>query len=391
MQGLEHFNLVDSFEYTSDEVDKTKDKKDDPENQEDKDKKDTPESTENEVDKNQENNQQNKPADDPVSDEDLFKLRDDKIKEIESKKEEERTEKEKEFLKEFKVEESPFSSVYKTLSDENILEIPKDKEYTKDLDGLKTLVTDNIKIGINSYKSNLPSKVQSMLSYLENGGTYEDYEQYLFEEDYSEVDVTDKSNQINLVKDYYSAQGLSAEDIQEKVQLFEENNKLEKEATIAKTYLSKLQKTKKETFEQQQAEQAKVIKQKRQEKLDNFKSKFEDIKDVAGFSVTKKEAQDLQDYMLNPVDKNKTQFQLDFEDDSNKIALAYFMKKKFNLDKVKKRAASEQATLLRKQLDELSKGVSTKKPGASTAKVPDQDSGKLEINVPSFMTYSTQD
>lgn len=376
MNGLEHFKL-DSLEYIEEGKEASEKEENEPiVNEEEK-----------EQDIEKENNDDS--STEEKNEEELNSLRDSKIEEIEAKKDEERTQEEQDFLKQFKPEKG-LNSTFRALADQGVLEIDESKEYEDSPEGVQEIIVDNIKIGIDKYKDKLPEDVKGLLTFVENGGDPKQYEDFLYEEDYSIVDTTNKTNQQILVRDYYSAQGLSEEDIQEKIQLFEENNKLEKEAELAKTSLSKSQKLKREKLEQEQIQKAEQIRTERKKNIDEFKSKVENLNEIAGFKLTKKESKNLVDYMIKPISNGKSQYQIDSSDLNNQIAQAYLLQKKFDFNKLEKKIATNKVAELRKSLDNLSKGAASKKGTTAQTQALTKGDDKLVLNVPSFM-YATSD
>lgn len=370
---MEHLRL-ESFQY----VDETEEKKPEGKTQEEIDAEAVATLEEDNKKKAEEGS---KAADgkDDIDDKELETQKQEQLTAISAKKEEERTEDEKAFIKAFGKEETDtYSELITTLKGESILDVEEGKEY-KGVEGFKEVITDNIKLGITSYKEQLPEKVKGLLTFIEDGGRFEDYQEFLEEEDYSTVDIANKTNQRLIVQDYYTSLGYSDEDIEEKISMLEEKDKLEKEAGIAKDKLSVAQKARVNAREIAQKQTAIANKEKRAATEKAFKDAVMSLEDMQGYKVTNKEKQELYEYMTVPTKSGKSQFQEDSADPKVIATLAFFAKKKFNFEKLEKNIKSKSTSELRELLGKLSKGDVTKSKGQQRQAQEEQEDGKLHI------------
>lgn len=305
-----------------------------------------------------------------------------KIKTLETlkaKKPTELSEEEKTFLVNFgeeETDEDSYDTVLKSLNEDAIIELAEGKEY-KGIDGFKEAIVDNIKLGIDSYKQKFPEKVKDLLKYIEDGGSFEDYQSILDEVDYSTVDIKNETNKRLIVQDYYLSLGYEDDDIEERINILVEKDKLDKEAELAKTKLSTTQKTNRERKIQEQTQKAEENKQKIQKDKEKFKESIMSLEDFQGFKVTAKDKQDIYDYLTIPVKEGKSQFQIDSADPKVLSMLAFLAKKKFKFDNLEKSVKSKSAKDLREALDKLSKGDVSKNKGQQRQQTQHEETSQV--------------
>lgn len=311
------------------------------------------------------------------SEEEILKLKEEHLSSIEAKSEDERSEEEKEFYSKYKEDKSGedednFSLILKSLQDDTILSLEEDKEY-KGEEGFKEAITFNIKKGIDTYKETFDTETKKYLDFLEAGGKREDYWENLHEEKYAEVDENNPVNHKFLVEDLYRNQGYSSEDIREKIEMLEENGKLEKEAKIAKASLTKLQQDRDNKILAEQQTKAAENEALRERSFTEFESKVKELEDIQGYKVTPKEKEDLIKYMSKPVKDGKTQYQIDASNLDTQITQAFLLKKNFKLENLEKKISSKVTKDLKDSINKLStKKFKNTKPAETSKPKGDQ-------------------
>lgn len=272
---------------------------------------------------------------------------------INAKDEKDRSKEEQEFLSEFGESTDTYEDIIKGLADDAIITVQEGKEY-KGVEGFKEVVVDNIKLGIETYKGKFDDETKKFLKFLEDGGRREDYYEFLFEDKYSEVDENNTANHRPLVEDLYRLQGYSSEDIAEKIELLVDNDKLAKEAGIAKVKLSKMQESREQLKLKQQEQVAEQSRKQDVERIAKVEEAINTLDNIADFVVTKKDKEDLLAYITKPVKGGSTQYDIDKEKTENKIKLAFLQKKGFKFEDLERKSTNKAVNKLAKALDGLS-------------------------------------
>ena len=90
----------------------------------------------------------------------------------------------------------------------------------------------------NSVPEYADERIEQLDQYVKNGGKFEDFYQTQQRTiSYDNIDIEDESNQKQVVRDYYKLQGMSDEQINRKIERYEDADMLEDEATDAVNYL----------------------------------------------------------------------------------------------------------------------------------------------------------
>lgn len=385
--GLEHFKLQ-SVEYApiegvkkednKDIKDKDSDRHDGKAGKEDEDSLSADKSNDNKEYKSSEQESSNsKESKEGKESDNLEEQKKEMLSSIKSKEEKDRTEEEKKFLEDFGDDsDSPFKSLINNLSDKDIVLVDEDKEYGDGLEAVGEVINDTVSARVKELKQSYPEPVKNLLSFIDNGGTFEDYANILFEEKYEDVDVESEINQKLLVRDLMSVQGREEADINEQIEILEEKGKLKKEAEVAKKILSKAQKDKESKVLKDQEDAYKRTIDSNKKSINDFSEKVSNLTEVAGTSLTKKEAKKLATYMTVPVSNGRTQWQIDAAKFDNKVKQAYFSMLKFDMSALQKKSDSKSTAKLRKSLDQLSKGVAAKKGSNSNTTVPEESTSE---------------
>lgn len=182
----------------------------------------------------------------------------------------------------------------------------------------------------NSKPEYADDRIAQLDAYVRNGGKFEDFynsqSQVLT---YDGLDLEDESNQKAVVRDYMKLQGYNDEQINRKIERYEDNDMLEDEATDALDYLKKVQE---QRLQQAQAEQEQIRianEQKAREFIINLNSGISNLTNIRGIAVPKEDRVALYNYITRVDENGLTQYQKDFNQNmvNNLIESAYFTMK----------------------------------------------------------------
>lgn len=267
-----------------------------------------------------------------------------------------------------------FGNVLESLVDEGIVDFDPEKEYEKGPKGLQELIKDTVEKrrqkDREEYKNSLPEEGRKLLEILEKGGSLDDYNKMSQEIDFEKVPLVNKDgepierNQKNLVEDWLKEQGYDEDEIQDRIAKYKETGLLGEEAAIAKKKLAANQKKRNEdritNLEKEKQEQI----QKQTKQAEEFKEKVTNLKEVAGFKLTKDKASKLYDYITKPVKDGKTQFQIDDKEDT-RLLYAYLAMSGFDKSALEKEERTKAAIKFKNKLSNYQDKEATPKRGAA--------------------------
>ena len=278
-----------------------------------------------------------------------------KKEELETKKEVIEKDDKKEDLSE---EGTEFISLIESLSD--VLVIDDEKEYEPNTEGLKALIKDTAekasKDALNSLKENLGEKEKVVLDVLSKGGSLDEALNFIDQVDYTDIPLQDSKgtdlerNQLNLVADWMKIQGFEQEDIDEKLDDLKSTGLLYKEAKLAQKKLVEWQEKEVVKFTEEKEKQRQVAEEQVKAEQIAFKNKVTSLKEVAGFKISSKQAEELYDYITKPVNKEgKTKFALE-DTEENRLLYAYFAMIGFDKEKLSKEITTKKVIKLKEAL-----------------------------------------
>lgn len=209
----------------------------------------------------------------------------------------------------------------------------------------------------NSVPHYSDQRIAELDAYVRNGGRFEDfYNNQSQVVSYDTLNMEEESNQKAVVRDYMKLQGYTDEQINRKIERYEDADMLEDEAADAIGYLKRVRE---HELQQAQAMQEQYrLDQERQamEFMNNLNSSIASLDNIRGISVPKEDRKALLDYITKTDADGLTQYQKDFNENmvNNLIESAYFTMKGDTLLGTARRdgqtsAASKLRTMLRHQ------------------------------------------
>lgn len=227
-----------------------------------------------------------------------------------------------------------------------------DDEKPDSMEGLINYMQDTIEQ--NSKPHYADERIAQLDEYVKNGGKFEDFYNGMSQTiQYDSLDMEDESNQKTAVRDYLKLSGYSDEQIDKKIERYEDADMLEDEATDA---IERLKEYQQHELEQQQKmqEEARIQQQQQaQQFVTDLSNTINSLDNIRGVAIPKQDRKALFDYITKIDASGMTQYQKDFQKNmtENLIESAYFtMKGDALIGEAKRTGQTTAAEKLRKML-----------------------------------------
>ena len=202
----------------------------------------------------------------------------------------------------------------------------KDDELPKTADELLGYI--NAIVDDKSKPSYASDEVKEIDEFVRNGGNIEDYFAIGSELDYESLDVTDDFTQKQVVREFLSKKGFTDQQIQRKLEKYEDADILEDEAVDALESLKEIAKEEKKALLEGQKIYSQKVEAEQQKFYQSVVSEIEGLNEVRGVPVPKEDAKALIDYIFKVDADGKTKYQKDYaKSTKNLIESAYFTMK----------------------------------------------------------------
>ena len=215
----------------------------------------------------------------------------------------------------------------------------------------------------NSIPQYADDRIAQLDQYVKNGGRFEDfYQTQQISMYYDNIDIEDESNQKAVVRDYYKLQGMNDEQINRKIERYEDADMLEDEATDAVNYLKAYEAQQAQYMAQQQEAQRQAQEQQAAQFVEDLTNGINGLADIRGIAIPKEDKKALYDYITKTDADGLTQYQKDFNGNlvNNLIESAYFtMKGDALLGEAKRNGQTSAASKLRNMLRHQTKNHSS--------------------------------
>ena len=249
---------------------------------------------------------------------------------------------------------------FDAFSDSLGLDIEEDNK-PDSVDGLVDFIKDLVEE--NSVPTYANEQIKQLDEYVKNGGNFQDfYNNMSHVASYDNLDIEDESNQKSIVRDYLKTSGYTDEQINKKIERYEDADMLYDEATDA---YSRLKEIKQRELETQQIYQEQLRRQQEEQTrsfYESVTSTVNSMTNVRGIQIPQSDRKALLDYIFKTNAEGKTQYELDYVSDpaKNLIESAYFtMKGNALLSEAAKNGESSATKKLRSMLRHSSKNHST--------------------------------
>ena len=234
-------------------------------------------------------------------------------------------------------------------------------EKPKNVDELIGYITDVVEQ--NSTPQYADDRIAQLDQYVKNGGRFEDFYQTQQRSiSYDNVDLNDESNQKAVVRDYYRLQGMNDEQINRKIERYEDADMLEDEATDAVSYLKAYEAQQAEYMAQQQEAQMEAQQQQAARFAEDLTNGINGLTNIRGIAIPVEDKKALYDYITKTDADGLTQYQKEFNSNlvNNLIESAYFtMKGDALLGEAQRNGQTSAASKLRNMLRHQSKNHSS--------------------------------
>ena len=215
----------------------------------------------------------------------------------------------------------------------------------------------------NSVPEYADERIEQLDQYVKNGGKFEDFYQTQQRTiSYDNIDIEDESNQKQVVRDYYKLQGMSDEQINRKIERYEDADMLEDEATDAVNYLKAYEEQRAQYMAQQQEAQRQAQEQQAIQFAQDLTNGINNLTNIRGISIPKEDKKALYDYITKTDADGLTAYQKEFNGNlvNNLIESAYFtMKGDALLGEANRNGQTSAANKLRNMLRHQTKNHSS--------------------------------
>lgn len=215
--------------------------------------------------------------------------------------------------------------------------------------------------------SSLNENDAKAVKYILEGGSLSEWEKIQGSDTIGEdFDISKEDNQETVIRKWFESQDLEDSEINEMIETYKDSDTMEKQAKLAKKQYLKLQHKEREKSLEAEKNRKEEERKRLEEEAVKFKDTVMKAEKIKGFELSKKDRQELYDYVTKPIDdKGNTQSELDVKDDLDTALLIEYLKMKdFDFSKLEKKIASKEKINLRKKLsnytDSHTKGSSGK-------------------------------
>lgn len=258
------------------------------------------------------------------------------------------------------VEAEQIGAFFDAFAEANGWSVDED-EKPKNVDELVDYIKNVVET--NSVPEYADERIEQLDQYVKNGGKFEDfYQTQQRTMSYDNIDIEDESNQKQVVRDYYKLQGMSDEQINRKIERYEDADMLEDEATDAVNYLKAYEEQRAQYMAQQQEAQRQAQEQQAIQFAQDLTNGINNLTNIRGISIPKEDKKALYDYITKTDADGLTAYQKEFNGNlvNNLIESAYFtMKGDALLGEANRNGQTSAANKLRNMLRHQTKNHSS--------------------------------
>lgn len=203
-----------------------------------------------------------------------------------------------------------------------------EEDKPQSIDGLINYIEDVVEQ--NSKPTYADDRIAQLDQFVKNGGSFEDFYGNMSQTmSYDNMDMEDESNQKAVVRDYMRMQGFSDEQINNKIERYDDAGLLEEEANDAVLRLKQIRQQELEMQQAQQEEYARIQEEQARQFSNDLVSNINGLTSIRGIAVPKEDRRALFDYITRTDADGLTQYQKDFNKNQvqNLIESAYFTMK----------------------------------------------------------------
>lgn len=237
----------------------------------------------------------------------------------------------------------------------------KEEDRPLTVDDLTNYLTEVVKQ--NSVPEYADERIQKLDEYVKNGGNFEDFYSKQQESlSLENLDMEDEINQKAVIKELLKYNNYSDEQINKKIERYEDADMLYEESEDALDRLKQIRKAEMEEASRQQEEAIRLQQEQSKAFFESVTNDINSLTDIRGIAIPKEDRKALFDYIFKVDQNGVSQYQKDFNENLSKnlIESAYFtMKADALISSAKKDGESSAAEKLRNMLRHTGKNHST--------------------------------
>ena len=240
-------------------------------------------------------------------------------------------------------ESEAITAFFDTLSEKLGWDDVEDDEKPKTAEDLveyfREVIEDNSKPDFAS------EEIEQLDKFVRNGGNLKDYFQLDADIDIDEINIEgDEVAQKAVVRMLLKEKGFNSNQIEKKINKYEDAGLLEDEAQDAIEDLKEIREEKKKQLLAAQEKRAKDVKRQQQEFFDNVLNEIKGMDNIYGISVPEKDKKALLEYIFKPNSRGVTKYQEDYAKSlKNLITSAYFTMKGDSIISIAKKEGKKAA------------------------------------------------
>lgn len=240
-------------------------------------------------------------------------------------------------------ESEAITAFFDTLSEKLGWDDVEDDEKPKTAEDLveyfREVIEDNSKPDFAS------EEIEQLDKFVRNGGNLKDYFQLDADIDIDEINIEgDEVAQKAVVRMLLKEKGFNSNQIEKKINKYEDAGLLEDEAQDAIEDLKEIREEKKKQLLAAQEKRAKDVKRQQQEFFDNVLNEIKGMDNIYGISVPEKDKKALLEYIFKPNSRGVTKYQEDYAKSlKNLITSAYFTMKGDSIINIAKKEGKKAA------------------------------------------------
>ena len=215
----------------------------------------------------------------------------------------------------------------------------------------------------NSKPEYANEQIKQLDEYVKNGGNFADFYQNMSQTvSYDNLDLEDESDQKVAIRDYLKLSGYNDEQINKKIERYEDADMLEDEATDAVNYLKAYEEQRAQYMAQQQEAQRQAQEQQAVQFAQDLTNGINSLTNIRGINIPKEDKKALYDYITKTDADGLTAYQKEFNGNlvNNLIESAYFtMKGDALLGEANRNGQTSAANKLRNMLRHQTKNHSS--------------------------------
>jgi hypothetical protein len=218
-----------------------------------------------------------------------------------------------------KAEQEQFGLATKTVLDALGVQLEDDADYEATSEGLREMVQDAV-------IETLPDDVKDVVQFMLAGGDIKDFAEIReTQSSLKEFDLTNQDNQKLIIEEYLRAKGNKEKDIQRLLSGYEEDNEFEEKSQEAFTFFENLEKDQEKTLIEQKTREREQLQHEYIKVVNTTKTYLDKTDEIKGFPISKREKQEIQDYLFKADKTGKTEWQKLLENPENHVAAAHFI------------------------------------------------------------------